>query len=363
MRIELAEKLLIKIMEWPPEEVQRQRPLLQALANFKYDEYHHFSPGMRFIESLVRWLKQFKTIKEKKIAYEFIISHLIFISGEQVSHLVSLAFTEKVRPVLIERTATEIDVDQYAIRAIVNSEVYRRNKRQVLFIGLSDGSKIDQFRRASRINNEQVYSTYDISPEKIEDMIKELTKDEPSAEKFNTIFLIDDFTASGISYCRESKGVLKGKVFKFLNHIYDPEDKGYKNYRKLVDADNLTLSVLFYIATRDALNYISRYIDKWKDKNNINLAFSVDAIQLIETDALISKEFIGICADEDYFDSSIIDRHYTEGNHEKPYLGFNECALPLILNHNTPNNSLPIFWLQDDKKFIGLFPRVTRHKK
>lgn len=63
-----------------------------------------------------------------------------------------------------------------------------------------------------------------------------------------------------------------------------------------------------------------------------------------------------------YFDSNIINKHYKKGKHDNPYLGFNECGLPLILNHNTPNNSLPILWLPDDMRYKGLFPRVTRHK-
>jgi hypothetical protein len=92
---------------------------------------------------------------------------------------------------------------------------------------------------------------------------------------------------------------------------------------------------------------------------------SADAIQVIEktTTNTISNnpQFITIL--KDYFDPSIIDSHYEKGKHIDPYLGFNECALPVILYHNTPNNSLPILWMQEDKSFTGLFPRVTRHKE
>jgi hypothetical protein len=89
----------------------------------------------------------------------------------------------------------------------------------------------------------------------------------------------------------------------------------------------------------------------------------VSAIQIIEENAQSHSDFMQLCSNDDYFDPSIVDSHYKEGKHTAPYLGFNECALPLILNHNTPNNSLPILWLPEDKKFIGLFPRVTRHKE
>ena len=80
MRDFLAEKLLVKIMKWNPEVISKERPLLQALSSFKYNEYQQFSTGIRFIESLVRWLYQFNEISERKIAYDFILKNLIFIS-------------------------------------------------------------------------------------------------------------------------------------------------------------------------------------------------------------------------------------------------------------------------------------------
>jgi hypothetical protein len=56
MRDALAERLLGSVMEWSNEDIARQRPILQALASLKYDEYQQFSPGMRFVESLALWL-------------------------------------------------------------------------------------------------------------------------------------------------------------------------------------------------------------------------------------------------------------------------------------------------------------------
>ncbi len=60
MRDALAERLLANVMAWTPEDVARERPVLQALAAIKYDEYQQFSPGMRFVESLALWLAQFE---------------------------------------------------------------------------------------------------------------------------------------------------------------------------------------------------------------------------------------------------------------------------------------------------------------
>ena len=71
MRDLLAERLLANVMGWTQEDVARERPDLQAMAAYKYDEYQQFSTGMRFVESLALWLNQFKTNQERAVAYEF----------------------------------------------------------------------------------------------------------------------------------------------------------------------------------------------------------------------------------------------------------------------------------------------------
>jgi len=86
MRDLLAERLLGKVMNWTPEDVARERPILQALATLKYDEYQQFSPGMRFVESLALWLNQF-TPEEKVVVYQFVKDRLIFFSSAEMNHL------------------------------------------------------------------------------------------------------------------------------------------------------------------------------------------------------------------------------------------------------------------------------------
>ena len=92
MKDALAEKLLARIMKWTSEVIFEEIPQLQSLASFKYNEYQQFSTGMRFIESLVRWLQQFQTVEERKIAYGFLKQYLIFISSDQMSYLVNMVF-------------------------------------------------------------------------------------------------------------------------------------------------------------------------------------------------------------------------------------------------------------------------------
>lgn len=362
MRTALAERLLIEIMKWDNSRIRIERPLIQALSNFKYNEYQQFSIGTRFIESLVKWLKQFENLAEREIAYNFIKERLIFISNDQMLHLVNITFSDKINPFLISKTAQILKVNPYLKNQIITSPTYKELSRKSLFIGLSDGSRIDQLRRYCGLDNEQVIPTYQINSDKVEDMLGELQKIYPDST-YNSVFLIDDFTASGTSYFRLEGDKSKGKIFKTLRDLFDTKSQQNHLFKLIDQSNKIDIRIIFYIATEEAINKLDNEIKSWKDKNSYNFEFSIEVIQLIEDDVKISEQ-----SDKDFFDLSkkyitdkIIDTHFKKAKHENYFLGYNECALPLILVHNTPNNSMPLLWWNSENT-IGLFPRVTRHK-
>lgn len=366
MRKALAERLLVKVMNWTVEEVAKERPLIQAMATLKYDEYQQFSPGIRFTESLAQWLSLF-TPEERVTAYEFIKTQLIFISSEQIAHLVNICFPEKINPWLLSKAAKQISVPKFHVKKIVSNPAYKEIKRRSLFLGISDGAKIDQLRRSSGISNEQVFSSYYISAEKKDDFLKELNKD-GYAGKFNSVYLVDDFTGSGLSYIRPEDGKLTGKIIKFLNLLFSSNatDKEHSALPELIETTNLDFHILFYIARQESIDYLISQITKWKNDNGIQFEFSVQAVQPIgenyKNEALANEPLIKMA--KKYIKAEIIDRHFEKGKHNEYYLGFDECALPLIIHHNTPNNSLPLlWWYPEDESFRGLFPRITRHKE
>lgn len=360
MRTQLAEKLLVKIMEWNPQTTMKERPLLQALSAFKYDEYQQFSSGTRYIESLVKWLRQFNSIEQKKIAYEFIKKNLIFISHDQMSYLVNLTFTDKINPHLIKKSI-DAGVSEYHVSKIVRSNKYKEERRRSLFIGLSDGAKMDQLRRSAELSNEQVLLTYEISSSKASDLLKELEKEKFNGH-FTSVFLIDDFTASGTSYFRKENNEWKGKILKTLKSLLI---KGKGDLHDLTDhKTKIEVHIIFYLATQASIETLNERISTWRDEINIPFDFTIDAVQLIshEVRDKTIKETAFIALAKEYFDESIVDTHFEKAKHDNPHLGYNECCLPVILIHNTPNNSLPILWFPEDKKYTGLFPRITRHK-
>src|SRR6266481_4377298 len=124
MRDELAEALLAKVMNWSDEEKAHERPILQDLARYKYDEYQQYAPGRRFIESLALWLRQFETMDERRSAYDFVRNRVIFISTPEMRYLVELAFPTAIRPGLIEKAAAALQVNPSRCKHIVASAAY-----------------------------------------------------------------------------------------------------------------------------------------------------------------------------------------------------------------------------------------------
>jgi hypothetical protein len=360
MREGLAEQLLARVMAWEEEDVTRERPVLQALADYKYDEYEQFQPGRRFIESLARWLSQFDDIKKRHEAYRMFHERLIFVSRAEMQHLVVAVFSDVVRPALVARAANDLDIPKHLIRRIVTDPAYATRKRSCLFVALSDGARTDVLRRANPddINNEQVVVDYQALELKKDGLLKDLREDlgkdmgpDVSNARFSTVVLLDDFSASGISYAREDG---KGKVARVgdrLRHMGD-----------LVDLDDLEVLVILFVATDKAIEHLEAAVSGLEE--SVGGTWSVRAIQRLGPDVAIHKgddpELDALI--QEIYDPAINDKHMKKGGTDGRY-GFADCGLPVVLAHNTPNNSIALLWGPDTTKIRGLFPRVSRHRE
>jgi len=208
-------------------------------------------------------------------------------------------------------------------------------------------------------------------------MKKELEKDletkilsrPPNNEevKFRMIFLLDDFSGSGISYFRKDlrKNRPTGKIKKIIGRFAGVNGDEH-DLQSIVNLDDLQIWVILAVSTNQAIERLQNTTTEWLRDEGLNIKINITAIQIIPESVKIDpKRQDGIVnLLMKYFDSDVIDGHYQKGRYEKPFLGFDECALPLILSHNTPNNSLPLLWFEPSQsKYHGLFPRVSRHKE
>jgi hypothetical protein len=113
MRDENAQSLLTKVMGWDnPTPGMTYLPVLQILADFKYDHYQRFAPGKRFIENLALWLKQF-TYQDRSTALNFVLENLIFLSEKEILHLVDTAYPDHIVHERVRMISEEIGTPLY----------------------------------------------------------------------------------------------------------------------------------------------------------------------------------------------------------------------------------------------------------
>jgi hypothetical protein len=371
MREALAERLLATVMNWTPEDVANERPLLQAMAALKYDEYQQFAPGIRFVESLALWLRQFKDDEERKTAYEFVKSRLVFFSSAEIAHLATIAYPDYLRPILITRAAQITKEPEWLVSQIADSKEFQILRRQCLFLGMSDGARIDTFRRATNaeLSHEQIWQTYEMSPEKGEGILAKLRKDLSSLlgsnnganeHYFRMVFLLDDFSGSGCTCLRkeDKDNFISGKIAKFKDQLISSEGLG-----KLIDRQDIYVGIVLYIATKHAIEHLNPLLKELFEPLP-GITYGVHVVNLLENAVSLDDEhdrdFLALA--NCYYDTKVEDDHTRKGGTDVQR-GFAGCALPLVLSHNTPNNSMFLLWANpDDFNIRGLFPRVSRHR-
>lgn len=372
MKKELAENLLAKIMGWDDADKARERARLEVLAAYKYDQYQQFAPGRRFLESLALWLRQFSTAKERNIAYDLVRHRLIFISDDELNQLVELAFPTLVRPVLFSDAAADAGIEpRYRVKAIADSTEYKCRLRQTLILGLSDGARTDRFRRVNpqAISHEQVFHAYDISHQKADGMRNELKKDlthilgQPPTDDeavFKYVVLLDDFTASGTSYIRPAKSGTEwtGKIVKIVTELEKRDGLG-----QCIAEEGVRVLVVIYIASEQAIKHIQYSLAQLAfAKGRIELHVVFRLSQAARLDQKTDADLLDLLGNPTYFDSKADDEHGEVGG-TTMQLGYADGRLPLVLNHNTPNNSVYLLWAEDVHDVLGLFPRVSRHRR
>ncbi len=377
MNSNLANQLLASIMKWDAPTLASERAALEFMGSMKYDAYDRYMPGMRFMSSLVQWLNDIKE-EDRDEAYKFIKEKLVFISSMQMNYLVDLLYDSKIRPILLDMSTAETGMPSYKCSSKVVRTRFEIEKRSALIIGLSDGAHTDILRRSAGFNNEQVLTNYYPDGKKLKDMLDELRKDQKlkgiENPFFRRILLIDDFTASGKSFIRfdESDREYHGKLKRIIDELcikdYVEKEEKIEHLSYLLNPEQkIQIDILFCIATEKARTNIKSSLDdylksvNWQNK----VEFNIHIVQILEDklsiDIKTDKDLVKLLKkDEHFVKECVISKNYKVGKNDNPWLGFDECALPVVLAHNTPNNSLPIIW-QDAERFHGLFPRISRH--
>ena len=358
MNQDLGLKILGQIMNWTDDRAREEFAWLKLMARLKYDGYRDFQAGMRFIESLATWLQQFEQ-HERETAYAFVRHTLVYIGPSEMQRLVEQFFPRTVRERLVHMVATECGIQPH--RVLIDADARaasERLRRRTMFMGLSDGARIDTIRHANSdlLGNEQFVQGTQVDTEKWRDLLDNLRKDldDPNT-RFRLVYLVDDFAGSGTSFLRfdEETARWKGKLLRFKDSV--------ESANNALDGDKLfedgwVLCVHHYLASSAAAKAIQERLDRLAGTGNLPEdwaratypSFGMVLPRDLPIDAVDGRHGDFLELTRTYYDPRIRTKHTDVGGVADLGLGYGGCALSLVLEHNTPNNSVALLWAETD---------------
>lgn len=357
MNQDLGFKILSQIMGWSDDQARGEFSWLRLMARLKYDGYRDFQAGMRFIESLATWLQQFK-FEERETAYSFVRQNLVYIGPSEMQRLVEQFYPRTVHDRLIRTIADEQGIPTY--RVLADDKAHKATeqlRRQTLFMGLSDGARIDIVRHSNvgLLTNEQLVGATQVDKDKWQDLLQNLRADlkDPDA-RFRLVYLMDDFMGTGTSLLRYSdeKKKWSGKLMKFKESI--------GGVVKALDgdhilSDNWELCIHHYVGSHAAKLAIEGRLAEARNSledeewaKEVYVSFGTVLPEDLPINVVHGRFDDFLQLTQTYYDPKIRTRHTDVGGVPHLGLGYGGCALPLVLDHNTPNNAVALLWAETD---------------
>jgi len=316
----LALNLIAAVMGWDNETATEEYAWLQLMSSMKYDGYSDFRAGVRFLESLVSWLRHFDAA-DRPAAYDFVKTRLVYISTLEMQRVIETFVPEIVTPYLRRSVGARLGIKPYEVwKTAEAAQAFSYRLRRCLFVGLSDGSRIDVLRRtnAGRLSQEQVVPMMNVDDEKWRSLAKDLRK-----------VGVHHYVST-----MQARDALRGRVLEAEAKLPT------KSWGRAIVTEGMLLP----------------------DKMKIG---AVDKNTRIPTaTSTVDKPIVEMCGK--YYDHELykrLERHCKEAGQSDMKYGYADCALPLILEHNTPNNSIPMLWAETDgpQGMHPLFLRRDRH--
>ena len=361
-------------MRWSDEQARDEFRWLKLMSRFRYDGYEDFRAGARFIERLSVWLQQFKQ-QDREVAYQFLKKRLIYIGPAEMQLLVERLYTETVQRQLLLEVAARRGIPPYRVwqdpTAVKDLAVL---KRKALFMALSDGARIDEFRRTNVgiLSNEQIVVATQLDGSKWKDLLKKLRKEQGPGTIFEAVYLIDDFIASGTTLLRfdDEEKAWTGKLVRFKDTLREAQ---VALGGELAIASAAPIHIHHYVASAFAQSIIEDRVSEmrrsspeaeWLDRVTFSFGYVLPAeLPVTKQSTEPFRQLV-----EAYYDPILETRHSKVSGVQSMMYGYRECGLPVVFEHNTPNNSLPLLWadtLGDPAKgthsMRALFRRRQRH--
>jgi hypothetical protein len=365
-----------------------------------------------FFENLFLFLQRLDPA-DRTTALEFVRRNLIFISRDEFQQLAHVLHYDHIRQRHLDVTATATGIPRHRLALLREAPELARVQRASLYVALSDGARIDYFRRHNLdINNEQVLTSYDPGESKLAELSSKLAEVHGSGAKFECVFLVDDFCGSGRTLAREIvtstvdsdiaplaslPSALRGR----FSYDYAKRTLAWQYRGELTEEEKTELTALsandgFRAAVdelarkaasretevKGALSKIAQtgLIELMNDGARVflspllateyavqrltpiikKLPAPLNRLEILPA-AVISNSTRIVAGGGDladlcvrYYSSTLGDEHTGDVT-----FGYDDCGFPVVLHHNTPNNS--VYWLWARKWGDPLFVRYERH--
>src|SRR3546814_871404 len=191
-----------------------------------------------------------------------------------MQRIIEACVPETVTPYLRRLAADQVGIAPHEVWGnSTGAEAFRKLLRRCLFVGLSDGARIDILRRANagRLSQEQIVPMMNVDKKKWEDLGETLRKEEGEDATFDHIYLIDDFTASGTTFIRQVDGEWKGKLKKFNAVVVEARKAAEADGVPFPIAKNYSVHIHHYVSTNQArvalVNRIKIADQEWSEKD------------------------------------------------------------------------------------------------
>lgn len=300
------------------------------------------------------WLNNFK--KEEKDDALYLLSRCMYFGIVSIRAILRALYRDKYcSPVIQEiRRANEETLDDTVIERGFQDHLMRTR-----FVGVGNPSEsgthlLYYFRQENRIPKKLFVNTDDLY------VLKENGTVELRARNIDHIVFIDDLCGSGSQIKRDSN--VKRCV---------------QNLRKL--KKGLKISYLMMFGTKEGINVV---------KNTTLIGSEIKLFDEVEAVMELNESYKCFGEHSRYFSNKgckekirtmsykygkfligrMVDRNHPRMDSDKRIqrieanaLGYGDCQLLLSLHHNTPNNTLPIIWFDEDNSvWTPIFKRYNK---
>lgn len=281
------------------------------------------------------WLGNFsdadiETLDKERINMLFLLSKFMYFGNIELRQLLISLYRDLFKYPII---ANIRKANEDTINPIIIDCEFQKEMNATRFLGVGNPSEsgvhmLYYFRQESKlpkdyfINTSDIFSTSVIAEKVAENPERKFLKSVLTNKEIKRYIFIDDFCGSGSQASDYLKSIAEN--IKFEN-------------------PSIEVNYLMLFGTENGISAVR----KLNVFNIVEAVFTIDETFKVFSD---DSRYFKIIPDE------IIDKNFSKATAAKygtklfnPCLGYGNCELLLGLFHNTPDNSLPIFWSEQNE--------------